>query len=294
MRGTRRLAGLIGVLALLGAGLGACSVWRALHPGKLYDHEPPELPDALASPALLVFSKTAGYRHEEAIPAGVAALREIAAARGWGFFASERGAVHNPEQLARFAAVVWLNVSGDVIDHDQKQALRAWLEQGGGWIGIHGSGGDASYHWPWYVEHLLGAQFIGHPMNPQFQEATLVVEDHAHPASRHLGATWRRTDEWYSFAESPRARGARVLIRLDESSYAPLMDFGITERDLAMGADHPVVWSHCVGQGRALYSALGHQASAYAEPEHRGLLEAAVAWGMGLYPGPCEHRLAAP
>jgi len=294
LRATRRLAGLIGVLALLAAGVGACSAWRALHPGKLYDHELPELPDDLASPALLVFSKTAGYRHEEAIPAGVAALREIAAARGWGFFASERGAVHNPEQLARFAAVVWLNVSGDVIDSEQKQALRAWLEQGGGWIGIHGSGGDASYHWPWYVEHLLGAQFIGHPMNPQFQEARLVVEDHEHPATRQLGATWLRTDEWYSFAESPRARGARVLIRLDESSYAPLMDFGLYERGLAMGADHPVVWSHCVGQGRVLYSALGHQASAYAEPEHRGLLEAAIAWGMGLYPGACEHRLAAP
>ena len=61
-----------------------------------------------------------------------------------------------------------------------------------------------------------------------------------------------------------------------------------------MAADHPIVWSHCVGQGRALYSGLGHQASAYAEPEHRKLLEEAVAWSMGLHPGACDQRIAAP
>ena len=294
MQRTTELALAVGTLLLLGLGAGACSAWRALNPGKLYDHEPPELPADLQSPALLVFSKTAGYRHEQAIPAGVAAFREIARARGWGFYATERGAVHNPEQLARFDALVWLNVSGDVIDARQKQSFIRWLEQGGGWVGIHGSGGDPSYHWPWYVEHLLGAQFIGHPMNPQFQQATIVVEDRQHPATRHLGETWVRTDEWYSFAESPRAKGVRVLLSLDESSYTPVRKLGFIESDLAMGGDHPILWSHCVGQGRALYSALGHQGSAYAEPEHRKLLEEAVAWSMGLHPGACDQRIAAP
>ncbi len=279
------------VFALV-CGVAACSAWRAFNPGKRYDHEPPALPAELASPALLVFSKTAGFRHEEAIPAGTAALREIAEARGWGFFATERGAVHNAEQLARFDAVVWLNVSGDVVDDTQKAAFRAWLEAGGGWIGIHGSGGDPKYHWSWYVDHLLGAQFTGHPMGPQFQEASVVVEDRTHPATRHLGETWVRTDEWYSFSESPRDRGARVLLRLDEASYSPLMKIGFIERDLRMGDDHPVAWSHCVGEGRVFYSALGHQAEAYAEPAHRTLLEQAVAWGMGLEGGDCAHRLA--
>ena len=289
-----RFAVAVLLAALVLGGAGACSAWRALHPGKLYDHERPQLPEDLATPALLVFSKTAGYRHAEAIPAGIQALREIAESRGWGFVATERGAVHNEEQLARFEAVVWHNVSGDVLDAEQKRAFVAWLEAGGGWIGIHGSGGDASYHWPWYVEELLGAQFVGHPMNPQFQQATLVVEDREHPATRHLAATWLRSDEWYSFAASPRPRGARVLVSLDESSYAPLLKLGFYERGLAMGDDHPVVWSHCIGRGRAFYSALGHRADAYAEPAHRRMLEEAVAWGMGLHPGACAARLTPP
>ena len=50
----------------------------------------------------------------------------------------------------------------------------------------------------------------------------------------------------------------RVLARLDEASYRPRELF----RDLAMG-DHPIVWSHCLGQGRVFYQALGHHESIY-------------------------------
>jgi type 1 glutamine amidotransferase len=39
-------------------------------------------------------------------------------------------------------------------------------------------------------------------------------------------------------------------------------------KDIAVGADHPIIWNHCVGTGRAFYSALGHAASTYREPLH--------------------------
>jgi type 1 glutamine amidotransferase len=48
-----------------------------------------------------------------------------------------------------------------------------------------------------------------------------------------------------------------------------------------MGADHPIVWKHCVGRGRAFYSALGHTPSAYQEPLHLRMLEGAIAWAAG-------------
>jgi hypothetical protein len=60
------------------------------------------------------------------------------------------------------------------------------------------------------------------------------------------------------------------------------------ERSLAMGADHPVVWHHCVGRGRAFYSALGHQAKAYDEPEMEALLEGAMSWALRLEGAGCE------
>ena len=125
------------------------------------------------------------------------------------------------------------------------------------------------------------------------QEAKVTVEDRAHPATVGLPETFRHIEEWYSFESSPRLRGARVLISVDESTYALEMGWLglLLGNELEMG-DHPVVWSHCPGKGRALFSALGHQAAAYDVPEHRALLEGAVGWAAGLNGDECKHALA--
>lgn len=75
------------------------------------------------------------------------------------------------------------------------------------------------------------------------------------------------------------AGGWRALRYLDEATYPNKSMWG---KDLTMGKDHPVVWWHCVGKGRVLYSAMGHQASAYDEPEYRKLLMGATEWALGL------------
>ena len=265
------------MLCLAGCDLNA---WRVVFPSSTHDTTAPELPAELARPSVLVFTKTNGFRHDEAIRAGLALFEEIARRRGWSLYATENGAVHDAERLARFDAVVWHQVSGDVLDDAQRAALRAYLEAGGGFVGIHGTGGDRSYAWSWQPETLVGAQFIGHPMGPQFQEATIRVEDRGHPATRHLEETWVRSDEWYSFAESPRKQGVHVLATLDESSYRPIFELLWLKTDLRMGPDHPIVWTQCIGRGRSFYSALGHPAEAYAEPAHAKLLEEAIAWAM--------------
>jgi type 1 glutamine amidotransferase len=268
--------------------LSGCNAFRVFFPSSHHDETPPEIPDGVERPAILVFSKTNGFRHDEAIDEGLPFFQETARKRGWGYFATENGAVHNPEQLARFDVVVWFQSSGDVLDDSQREALRAWIESGGSFFGIHGTGGDPEYDWKWQPETLVGAQFIGHPMNPQFQEATLQIEDVAHPAMRHLGARWTRTDEWYSFEESPRVSGAHILATLDESTYSPRMKMFFMDRELAMGDDHPVVWTQCVGRGHSLYSALGHLADAYAEPMHQTFLAESIAWLISARLEACE------
>ena len=57
-----------------------------------------------------------------------------------------------------------------------------------------------------------------------------------------------------------------------------------------MGDDHPLVWWHCEGAGRTLYSALGHQASAYQEPEYQRLLLGATEWVLRLKGDGCGRR----
>jgi uncharacterized protein len=259
-------------------------VLRRVYYGKhVYETVPPALPAQVATPAILVFSKTNGFRHEEAIPAANAALAAIAQAHRWGTFFTENGAVFNRVDLGKFAVTVWNNTSGDVLTPEQKDAFRSYIENGGGFVGIHGAGGDPRYEWRWYVDTLLRAQFRGHPLRPQFQNATVRVEDPGDIATAHLPRDWTRMDEWYSFKNNPRANGAHVLATLDERTYSPRMFWW----DISMGADHPIAWKHCVGKGRAFYSALGHPASAYQEPLHLKMLEGALAWAAGVADGGC-------
>lgn len=235
-----------------------------------YDNDTPPAVPPTESPRVLVFEKVNGFLHGEAIKAARVALKAMALRRGWSLTFTDRGGAMTPEFLRHFKAVVWNNVSGDVLTLSQRAAFRAYVEGGGGFVGFHGSGGDPEVFWDWYADTLVGARFKGHPMKPQFQEARIRIEERAHAIVAGLGEGWTMSDEWYSFRSNPRASGARVLATLDEKTYEP--------GDLAMGDDHPIVWTRCVGQGRAFYSAIGHRGETYAEPSHVKLLEQAVAW----------------
>lgn len=243
-----------------------------------YDSKPPSLPAAIARPAVLVFDKINGFRDSPSVDAAATALAGIAQRRGWTLVTTDNGAVFNPRDLARFDVVVWNNISGDALTLGQRAAFQAWLRRGGGYAGMHGSGGDPVYFWDWYADALLGARFEGHPMSPQFQEARVAVEAGDAGITAGLGPEWRMTEEWYSFSTNPRATGAHVLATLDESSYSPV---GMGGKDLRM-ADHPIAWTRCIGNGRSFYTAIGHRPESYVEPHSLQLLEQGIAWAAGL------------
>ncbi len=253
---------------------------------KVYETTAPALPETIERPAILVFSKTNGFRHEEAIPAANAMLAEQAREHGWGIYQTENAATFRPDILSRFDVVVFNNTSGDVFTPEQRAAFKSFVENGGGFVGIHAAGDNSHAAWGWYTDQVIGAHFIGHPMAPQFQQAVIDVEDHSNPATTHLGAKWPRTDEWYSFAASPRRPGINVLATLDERSYSPKGLFG---KDIGMGKDHPIIWTRCVGKGRAFYSALGHTAESFAEPAHREMLAGAIGWAMRQQGTGCDE-----
>ncbi|MBF9150311.1 ThuA domain-containing protein [Novosphingobium jiangmenense] len=251
---------------------------------RTYDNDRPAIPADLPRPSLLVFGKITGFRDSPSVNAAEAALKGIAARHGWGIVFTDKGGVFNARDLAHFDAVVWNNISGDALTIPQRAAFRRYVEHGGGFAGIHGSGGDPQFFWDWYADSLIGARFIGHPMTPQFQEARVVVEDKRHPATYGLPADWRMTEEWYSFNRSVRSLpGARVLASLDESTYKPGEGFG---QKLAMG-DHPIAWTRCLGKGRSFYTAIGHRPENYSQPESLKLLDQGVMWAMGLSPEGC-------
>jgi type 1 glutamine amidotransferase len=258
--------------------------WNALFPSSEHDEVAPELPASLGSPAILVFSKTNGFRHKDGIRGGVEALVEIAADNKWSVYATENGAVFNTADLARFDVVVFLNASGDMLSVPQEHAFQSWMEAGGGWLGIHAAGDGSHAAWQWYMDNLIGAEFTAHPMDPQFQSAAVVAEADEHPVMRELPATWDQVEEWYSWSSSPRERGFTILATVNENSYSPIQKFMGQERDLHMG-DHPVAWSNCVGLGRSVYVAMGHQAEAFDNPEFRQILQNSLIWLVGSNTG---------
>jgi type 1 glutamine amidotransferase len=215
------------------------------------------------APELLIFSRTAGYRHTS-IELGVAALARLAQDRGWRAVASDDPAQFTDATLADFNVVVFLSTTGDVLDEAQQAAFERFIRAGNGFVGIHAAA-DTEYDWPWYGE-LVGAYFKAHP---EIQPASIIVEDQTHPSTAHLPSTWQRTDEWYGFRANPRD-AVHVLLRLDETSYSA--------GDGAMGADHPIAWYHDHDGGRAFYTALGHTDQSYSDELFLSHLAGALTW----------------
>ncbi|MCC9152375.1 ThuA domain-containing protein [Streptomyces parvulus] len=230
-------------------------------------------PRAAADPAykILVFSKTAGFRHSS-IDDGLAALRDLGTAHNFTVDATEDAGAFTSGNLGQYRAVVFLSTTGDVLDGTQQTAFEQYIQGGGGYVGIHAAA-DTEYDWPFY-DGLAGALFHSHPA---VQSATVRVEDRAHDATAHLGRTWQRTDEWYNYRTNPRTT-AHVLASLDESSYS----------GGNMAGDHPISWCKDYRGGRAFYTGGGHTDESFADPAFNRHLLGGIRWAAGLTDADCR------
>ncbi len=200
---------------------------------------------------ILVFSKTAGYRHAS-IGAGQDAIFMLGHKNGFSVDTTEDASVFTTEKLQKYKAIVFLNTTGDVLDEQQQTVFQSFIQKGGGFVGIH-SASDTEYDWPWYGK-MVGAYFDGHPNDPNVREASSHVVDTNHICTKHLPETWTRLDEWYNYKDINPA--IKVLLNLDESTYE-----GGTN-----GANHPICWYHDYNGGRAWYTGMGHTAETFSEP----------------------------
>lgn len=201
-----------------------------------------------AQKRLLVFAKTAGYHHKS-IANGFPALQELGTANHFAVDTTCDAALFNAKNLVRYAAVIFLNTTGDVLNDQQQKAFEDYIHSGGGFAGIHAAS-DTEFEWPWYGK-LVGAYFTSHPKQ---QEALLKITDPNTIATRHLPLEWKRKDEWYNFKDIQP--DLHILITLDEQSYS-----GGTN-----GSLHPFAWYHDFEGGRSFYTALGHTEESYSDP----------------------------
>ncbi|MCF8362558.1 MAG: ThuA domain-containing protein [Prolixibacteraceae bacterium] len=214
---------------------------------------------------ILVFSKTAGYRHD-CIEDATTVLKELANKQNWHIDATEDSLVFTPNNLKKYDVVIFLQTTNDILNNEQQEAFENHIENGGSLVTIH-SGTVTEYDWPWY-EKAIGAYFTGHP---PVQSGKVIIEDRNHPSTKHFSdSVWVIEDEWYSFDRNPRD-DVHVLMSIDENSY----EFKNAEQRMG---DHPLVWYKKVGKGRVFQTALGHESELYQNELFQKHLIGAIEW----------------
>lgn len=224
--------------------------------------EPDMEPDSKVKPNILVFSKTAGFRHGS-IAEGVKMFNEMAADSSMTIVHSEDAAIFNHHSLSDFDIVVFLSTTGTILNTDQKNTFQQYMESGGKFLGIH-SATDTEYDWPWFGE-MVGARFNGHP---HIQEARLETTNRQHPAIMGMPAEWNHTDEYYNFRDLQSNN--TTLVTVDESTYQ-----GGTNGDF-----HPISWCKPVRDGKMFYTALGHTDACFSDSLFRQHIKTAIDWLM--------------
>ncbi|MER6832340.1 ThuA domain-containing protein [Streptosporangium sp. NPDC000563] len=262
----------------------------APEPATGLESEPAEGPKFIPDPVLaplphnpdadynvLVFSKTTGFRHDH-IPHTVAAIQKLGIERNFNVdvYDPQLPTVTLPtspflslDTLKKYDTIVFeSNVGhpGPLNSSTEQPNFEAYMNQGGGYVGIHGAADSFETRtWPWYG-NLVGGFFTNHPNGQNgFGQcgscihAEVVTEDHTHPATAHLPARWMTVDELYNFDRNMRA-DVHTLLSLNEDSYQRSLNSGnaATNPLRLMNGDHPIAWCQNWGGGKAFSNILGH------------------------------------
>jgi len=190
-------------------------------------------------PKVIIFSKTVKYRHQS-IEAGIESIKKLGEDNSFQVSATEDSEVLI-SNLKNSDAVIFLSPSGDIFNYSQQEKFKNFIENGGGFIGIHGAAATEA-DWPWFGK-LVGAVFLDHP---KLQDATVEVVNHNHLSTSFLKDTWVRYDEWYNFYNMDP--NIQVLLNLDETSYSGGKH----------GKNHPIAWYKEYKNRKVFYTALGH------------------------------------
>lgn len=220
--------------------------------------------------SVLIFSHTAGYRHDS-IETGVAAMAEMVRSKGMHPVASEDVRLFSTGKLEPYRAIIFVNTTTrskdpatDWMVGDAATHFRAWLASGGAVIGIHAAS-DQQYHQPWFGR-MMGGWFLRHP--PGTQSGRLTVADPSHPATQMLPAAFDHIDEWYAFKNFDPS--VRLLLTLDPQSIGQ-----------PAGPHWPISWSKEYEGGRIFYTALGHRAETFSEQLFLKHVSGGFDWAVG-------------
>ena len=246
---------------------------------------------------VLIFSKTAGFRHES-IATGKVALTELGKKTGaFETVISDDLSNFEPKTIDQFDAIVFLSTtmnpfapSGDELkamddkakkDAEKKverlqKSLMAFVKGGKGFVGIHAAT-DTFYDWSDYGD-MIGGYFDGHPWGAGTQVSIKVEPgQEKHPlVAMFDGQNVDFKEEIYQLKAPYDSKKVHMLLRLDPEK-SDMNVQGLKRED----KDSGVAWARSWGKGRVFYCSLGHNHDMYWNPKVLRHYLAGIQWALG-------------
>jgi type 1 glutamine amidotransferase len=221
---------------------------------------------------MLVYSRTAAFRHDSSIFTGRAMLQEIADEQGFevDMTQDEDDSVTEDNQpfssvdaLSEYEIVFFMNSTGALFSPAQKAVYEEWMTtRNGAFAGVH-SATDTENGWAFYSE-VTGQYYDGHGNANTPGAIQLESSQLSHPALVGLPNPWQRNEEWYNFNSFQQ--------------WITKPGFAILGRKQA--DNQPITWIREWGNFRAFYTGLGHDSNVFEDANVKKHVTGGIMWAV--------------
>ncbi len=212
---------------------------------------------------MLVYSRTAAFRHDEAIAEGKRMLEGLGPQLGFAPTFTEKNDDISVEGLSQYEVVFFLCPTGDIFNNAEQNAFEEWMTMhDGAFVGVH-SATDTENGWAFYSE-VTGQYYNGHDncCNEQAIEWDADATDFV--AVKGMPTPWRHADEYYKFDQALQ--------------WQTKPGFKILGRVTTNGNQRPVSYVREWENFRSFYTSVGHQGAAYRNADVIKHVTAGILW----------------
>lgn len=206
---------------------------------------------------VLMYNKVGGWVHTDGLRDVHAVLKKMAVAKGFIYDSLKTESGLTLENLKKYQVIIWnnnVNGAGSVNNDAARKAVMDYVNQGGGWLLIHGAG-DHGDTWK-ELRDVVGTKFTTHGNQGQ-ADATVDPAAKADAELKYvvqgIPDKFRLHDEWYSFENTVRkVPNTTVLYTAGNGASGVLKPMADNSND------YTYVWARKIGEGKAIYNAIGH------------------------------------
>ncbi len=213
---------------------------------------------------VLLYNKIGGWVHVDGRAALIEVMEKLSNQYGFEFTSTENEGLLDAEFLSQFDLLVWNNNTDggqSVTSPASRNAVLNFIRNGGGWLPVHGAGDHAD---SWIeLRSLIGTTFSRHGAQGNGTlawdseadgdpELKMMLEGHD-PATLY--------EEWYSFQNSPRGQEGFTMV----ASVSGAQNVVVSLDNPDPTGVNPIVWAKREGEGRVLYTAIGHVRDIYTQ-----------------------------